>query len=312
MSPNRDYSATVASLAGANQVWTNPANAEGNQSTIYAEINDTTDWTSNVLQATNFNFAIPNAAIIDGIYIEFLRESGGSARANALTNQVQLVKAGSPAGTAKAGTDTWPFTTAAWFGYGSTTDLWGTTWTPAQINASGFGFGLIAQSGVANTAADALVYSMRITVYWHLPPALVNYRALYQVFDSKGNYLGLLPNVTSEFTYSQDINTSGTQTTITCAVNSDTAPTPVTTIDTETGIAITDESGVDLYTERQPDVVGDSNSNILFKNGNKVKIYEVGYYYPNGKLRFSGEIDRIEANIGSGNDTIKLVVYSDG
>lgn len=307
MSTSGPNIATVgSSVSGSGIAWVNP-NYVGSTSSYATNTTTISNTVANPLNATGFDFAIPSSAIIDGIVVTYNRYMATGVTGD---STLYLLKAGTVAGTGKFD-GIWPTSTAAIATFGSSNDLWGATLTPSDINNSNFG----VQIDFAVTHGDfgqVNVNDVTITVYWHTAPALVNYRALYQVFDSKGNYLGLLPNVSSEFTYSQDINTSGTQTTIECAVSSDTAPTPVTTIDTETGIAITDESGNDLYTERQPDIVGDSNSNILFKNGNKVKIYEVGYYYPNGKLRFSGEISRIEANIGSGNDTIKLVIYSDG
>lgn len=56
---------------------------------------------------------------------------------------VKLVKAGSVVGDNKAKSGQWSMT-ATTAVYGSATDLWGTTWTAAQVNASDFGFVLSA------------------------------------------------------------------------------------------------------------------------------------------------------------------------
>lgn len=304
MSPSGPrYAGTAVDSGGGVSVWVNPGNATGAPDGAYAT--NTASGNTDILTLTNFGFTIPSVAVVDGVYVEI----DGFSDSTTTTTTLQLLKNGAVTGTAKNSSTNWP-SSLAFFGFGSSTDNWGATLKGSDVNSSNFGFQL--QANLFAKSPSASIDAVRITIYWHIPPALVNYRALYQVFDKNNNYLGLLPGVISQFTYSQDINTSGTQTTITCAVNSDTAPIPVTTIDDQSGNPITDESGNDLYTERQPDVEGDSNSSILFKNGNKIKIYEIGYWYPNGKLRFSGEINRIEANIGSGNDQIKLVIYSDG
>lgn len=302
MAPSGPLYPSISTDQGGTNPWSNPNNVfvqDGLVATAnFGAFNKGTVPTDN-LQITGFNFAIPSTGIIDGIYVEMYGSGGGNANGMSLT-----------AGNGSGKNINWP--SNDWIGYGGAADLWGTTnLTPALINASTFGV-TVNSATTSPSGGSASIDCVRITVYWHTKPALVNYRCLYQVFNQAGQYLGLLPNVTSEFTYAHDINTSGTQTTITCAVNTDTAVEALSTIDDQTGIPITDESGNDLYTERQTDVIGNSNPTILFKNGNKVKIYEVTYWHPNGRLRFSGEINRVEANIESGNDQIKLLVYSDG
>lgn len=316
MSPQGPFYAGTAADTGTNAIgaaataWVNPSNATGAADGVF-----TTDtWitgggASNGLKLTNFGFSIPSTAIIDGIYIEFDRQ--GSAAA---TYQINLVKAGTIQTTgAKGGTDSWPSVgNEAWVGYGGSTDTWGQTWQPSDINNSGFGLVIYAYN--THGGGEGYVDAARITIYWHTAPANVVPRFLYQVFDNKGNYLGLLPNVTSDFEYAQDINTSGAQTTIVCAGANDASFQTNGTVDDETGIALQDESGNNITLERVPDIVGNSNNQILFRNGNRIKVYMSNYYYPNGKLMFQGQINRWEANFGApdGNDEIKLLCYSDG
>jgi hypothetical protein len=80
--------------------------------------------------------------------------SGGSAT----TASAILYKAGSQVGTAK---------TSGEFGsatFGNATDLWGTTWTAAEINASGFGFGVQGAGGSNGTTIT--MSGARITVHY--------------------------------------------------------------------------------------------------------------------------------------------------
>lgn len=264
---------------------------------------------TDAINLTNFGFSIPSTAVIDGIVVDFDREGS-----NAGTSYIQILKAGSTAGTLKVGTDIWPVSVPAFVTYGGTTDLWGAAWTASDINNSGFGIQLQAFNthGGGSASLDAL----RITVYWHTAPADVPKRYLYKVFNSGGTYLGNLPNVSSIFGYSQDINTTGAQITVECAVSADTASLPADNLTDEAGNLLTDESLNQLTNEGQIPIVAPGNAtyDAIIKNGNKVVVYEYSFYWPNGKPMFSGQIKRNESDYGGDNDpdTITVLLYSDG
>lgn len=77
-----------------------------------------------------------------------------------------MVKDGTIVGISKAITTTWTtnFTVVT---YGGPTDLWGTTWTPADINNANFGAVLaVTRTNNGNNTQDAMVDSMQITVYY--------------------------------------------------------------------------------------------------------------------------------------------------
>jgi hypothetical protein len=78
---------------------------------------------------------------------------------------VQLLKAGSPVGTNKASGATWDVVSNA-IPYGSTSDMWGTTWTPADVNASNFGLRFVAKNFGAKTATASIDY-VSITVTYN-------------------------------------------------------------------------------------------------------------------------------------------------
>ena len=92
-----------------------------------------------------------------------------------LDHRVQLVKGGSIVSSNKANTTPWPFVDA-YANYGSGSDLWGTSWSTADINSSGFGTAIAArvQNGTAR------VDHMRMTVYYYstLPVELMYFRAV--------------------------------------------------------------------------------------------------------------------------------------
>jgi len=123
------------SLIFGGKPWSSPTN-------IYAS--DDADASCNLplgqssywLQATTFGFAIPIGATIDGISVYIERQCN---RASAVQdNSVQIIKAGSRVGANKRKATFWETTDTSTL-YGGSTDKWGQTWTPAQINASNFG-----------------------------------------------------------------------------------------------------------------------------------------------------------------------------
>lgn len=129
---------------------------------------DTTD----TQRFTSYGFSVPTGATIDGIIVTINRKSqynvpGGNGGTVA-DSIVQLVKADSLVGSNKATASFWA-TTAASATYGSSTDLWGTTWTSSDINNSGFGAAFAASIDTTSTTSrtnTAYVDYIRIEVYY--------------------------------------------------------------------------------------------------------------------------------------------------
>lgn len=134
---------------------------------------------------------------------------------------------------------------------------------------------------------------------------------LYKVFRD-GVYLGLLPNVISDFSYHQEVNTPGTQTVITVAENMDTAGDDVDPLETEDGQVITTENDIPITTEGPIQTVGDKDSGLVIANGNDIEVWEYSSYYPNGIKVFAGYQSRMKARIGTDDSTIDLTVISYG
>jgi hypothetical protein len=124
------------------------------------------------LDATSFGFAIPDTAAIVGIEVDIERMS--STDNDYLDDEdVFLLKGGSTTGIVDhASTSRYP-SSDAYRTYGSASDLWGTTWTPAQINtqgASGFGVRLKVDNDHPSQARTAYIDHMQITVYYRPVP----------------------------------------------------------------------------------------------------------------------------------------------
>lgn len=115
---------------------------------------------TNYLKATSFGFAIPTDATINGIVVEI--EKSTTLATSIIDNSVKIVKGNSITGTELASASQWG-TADAYATYGTATELWGTTWTPADINLGNFG---IVISGVASVAATAQIDHVRISVYY--------------------------------------------------------------------------------------------------------------------------------------------------
>lgn len=115
------------------------------------------------LVITGFGFSIPTNATIVGIVGEIKCSKGGTqVLADA---EVKLVKGGVVQSTNKASGTDWNQTTDIFRTYGGAADLWSTTWTPANANASGFGIA-ISVTKVSGGAANARVDFARITIYF--------------------------------------------------------------------------------------------------------------------------------------------------
>jgi len=118
--------------------WTNATNAK-NSDNLYATYNIASRGTSNTLNLTNFSVGIPSNAIVLGVLVNVERKASASGDIQMQT--IKLIKGGSIVGTDQTssfgepyfpssdGTDNW----------GGSTNLWGTTLTAADVNASNFG-----------------------------------------------------------------------------------------------------------------------------------------------------------------------------
>lgn len=162
---------------GAGQAWTWTDNAEGPVDGVSASVGGTISSVfpagafTECLKCTGFGFAIPPNATITGITATCTRNSGPVGGIK--DNHVWLVKAGV---VNTAGTD--QSTNANWSSGGlgvdftlpvaSTSDLWGTTLTPADVNDPGFGVAWRAKN-TAVSASSAYIDAVSITVYYTVP-----------------------------------------------------------------------------------------------------------------------------------------------
>ena len=167
---------TGATMGGPSGNWSNPGRITANDNS-YTSVTSTSD----LLEGTDFGFTIPAGSIINGIELEIERyASNNSGTRNGRDNVVRLVKNGTPIGTNNAIIGTYN-TSAAIITYGSSTDLWGTTWTAADINNTNFG---ATFSVTIDPTATVYVDFFRIKVYYTGPPTITSFSSTSACFNS--------------------------------------------------------------------------------------------------------------------------------
>lgn len=157
-----------ASGTGTNVAnWANPTNIQSSDN-VYATCFRLAGASSGgIIQATNFGFTIPAGATINGVVfdVERLQSAGTGVIEDA---SVLLIKGGSTTGSQHAIAGAWPgsdtFQT-----YGTSNDLWGTTLTASDVNASNFGVQIqIRETSFSDSATGAIDF-VRATVYYTVP-----------------------------------------------------------------------------------------------------------------------------------------------
>lgn len=156
---------TVTQFGGA-IIWTGIDNIKVSDDTR-AISSLTLDDLSRDIIPQNFGFAIPESDIIDGIQVDV--ELSASAADVIIDGGLILSKTvPAPTGDFKKrdqGTF-WPSPDDATVIYGDSTDLWGGSWTPAEINAVTFGVMIFAVQEITGLT-DARIDHVQVTVFHH-------------------------------------------------------------------------------------------------------------------------------------------------
>lgn len=148
-------------------VWGTPNNAKVSDNT-YATIFASSTGDSQYLKATNFGFAIPSGATINGVSVAVERDRNVSLGNSIAEKSIKLVKGGTVSGNDKSTGAAWPNTEAT-ITYGGAADLWGLTLTDTDINASTFGvvvqaaFTVIAPKGICDAYVDLITITIDYT-----------------------------------------------------------------------------------------------------------------------------------------------------
>ncbi|KKL46711.1 hypothetical protein LCGC14_2342830, partial [marine sediment metagenome] len=125
--------------------------------------------TSEYLYVSNFGFNVPTGAIIDGIEVYMDREATESSTIK--DDGFYLRKTSGQVGNNKADTvNYWDTIDNGVYNiYGDPTDLWGTTWTAAEINSANFGIDISVKWFTQTNYIYARIDHIKIKVYYTAP-----------------------------------------------------------------------------------------------------------------------------------------------
>ncbi len=159
---NAGAGASVNQGGGFHTTWSNPGRITADDAS-YATCALRGSGTSRYLEGTNYGFAIPAGATINGIQVSIMRMGNSVTGGGIQDSGLYLIRGGTPqTATNRADTTIWPTSMTA-ASYGGSSDLWGASWTAADINATNFGVALIARN-TATFNRTASVDYMQITV----------------------------------------------------------------------------------------------------------------------------------------------------
>lgn len=166
-------SGTVTVVNTANGLgWTNITNVQTQNDQYATSAISGANRFSHFLELRNWGFQttnsalpnyIPSGAVINGIEVDIrYRKTGGG---NIRDRAIYLLKASGQVGSNKARNNNWP-TSVTTLRYGSNTDLWGTTWTAAELAASTFGVRIQVRNQ-GSRAAQAEIDHVSLVVYFN-------------------------------------------------------------------------------------------------------------------------------------------------
>lgn len=181
--PNAPTSFSNDTTVGSKN-WVDTGNAGTSDNTYATFTTSGGFYNSYYLKGLNLGFSVPDGVTILGIEVKL--EKKQSSGSSIVDHYITLVKGGTFQGNNKASGSIWS-TSDAVSTYGGSTDLWGLSWTPADINASDFGIGVVARTLAFLPGEVAYVDLVTIKVY-HTAPEIVN--ATYSPEHSGGSVVG--------------------------------------------------------------------------------------------------------------------------
>jgi hypothetical protein len=154
-------------LEAGTLAWTNPDNSKVSDDVYSTAVNPSSgvSVTTHFLKASNFGFNFPSTYTINGIKVEVEKKSSLDSTDFIKDSSVKIIKSDGSFGSSDNATATHWSTSEGYVSYGSSSDLWGATWSPSDINNSNFGV-VISAFLNANDFVTASVDHIRITIYY--------------------------------------------------------------------------------------------------------------------------------------------------
>ncbi|ANE50763.1 hypothetical protein SY85_09885 [Flavisolibacter tropicus] len=162
----------TANNPGSSGSWASVTNVQTENNVYATALITGSNKSSNYLDATNWGFQstnaaaanyIPSNATINGIQVSIKRRK--TLTGNVRDSKVILLKSSGEVGVSRASTVSWP-TTSAFAAYGNEIDLWGASFTAADLTNSGFGVRIAARNKGKKDAQAEIDY-IKITVFFN-------------------------------------------------------------------------------------------------------------------------------------------------
>jgi MSHA biogenesis protein MshQ len=182
--------------------WASAGNATASDGAYAAAVVDGDS--TNYLRCLGYGFSIPLGATILGIEVHVERKSDRTSNGGSQDAAMRLVKAGAVQATDRA-TATVYTTVDAVETHGGPADLWGTTWTAAEINAADFGAAFAATKPSANGPVHNItVDHISITVYYNPPTTPGSFNA-FETATAAGAVNGVIGTRVAGTAFSLDV-----------------------------------------------------------------------------------------------------------
>jgi hypothetical protein len=144
------YLATVATNDASigNRLWEDLGAIDPNDSQYVQVPSMSGNDVSSYLKTTGLGFSVPSFATVTGFHVNYRR--GALSGTGISDHAVRIVKGGAVKAQDKSSPNVWS-TDENFYGYGDTNDLWGESWTPADVNSPDFGAALsVEYAGAGN------------------------------------------------------------------------------------------------------------------------------------------------------------------
>jgi hypothetical protein len=200
---NPAAAAACTSQGGIGTVaWTSPGSAISSDDGYASASVD--GETTNYLRCLNYGFSIPFGSTILGIEVHVERKSDRTSNGGSQDASMRLVKAGVIGATDRSSATV--YTTGDVIEtHGGPGDLWGTTWTPAEINAANFGAAFAAIKASASGPVHLItVDHIAITVYYSLPVTTGSFNA-FETGTAAGAINGVITTKVAGAAFSLDV-----------------------------------------------------------------------------------------------------------
>lgn len=186
--PSGDYSmvsspsACVSASGVGTLAWSAPGNALASDNIYATAVASSATGTqlTQYLKCTGFNFSIPNGSVISGIKVELERKISSTDKTSAKDNVVSLINAQSVVVAANRATTTAYDKTDNIEEHGTASDLWGASWSVADINSSNFGVAYSGNITKTKTSTRTLsIDQIKVRVYMRVTaPITANHVAI--------------------------------------------------------------------------------------------------------------------------------------